>query len=79
MTGPARAPLLYVLALVAIFVIAFGVGRAWGPESDPVTHDAPSHGVIDTSAPEVSTPETSTPETSTEATSVPHDQHGGEH
>ena len=44
-------PLAYVVALIAVFVIAFGVGRAWGPDVEPVTHDAPSHGVVVTGVP----------------------------
>ncbi|ATD72586.1 MULTISPECIES: hypothetical protein [Gordonia] len=43
-----KGPLAYVVALIAAFVIAFGVGRAWGPQPEPVTHDAPSHGVVET-------------------------------
>ncbi|GAB84809.1 hypothetical protein RVF83_04710 [Gordonia rubripertincta] len=43
-----KGPLAYVVALIAAFAIAFGVGRAWGPQPEPGTHDAPSHGVVET-------------------------------
>ncbi|MDT0221370.1 hypothetical protein [Gordonia sp. AC31] len=46
MRSVATGPLAYVVALIAVFVIAFGVGRAWGPDVEPVTHHAPSHGVV---------------------------------
>ncbi|TSD95241.1 hypothetical protein FOV72_15215 [Gordonia rubripertincta] len=60
-----KGPLAYVVALIAAFAIAFGVGRAWGPQPEPVTHDAPSHGVVETTVPNF----------------APHDDstHGGDH
>ncbi len=60
-----KAPLVYVVALIAAFAIAFGVGRAWGPQPKPVTHDAPSHRVVETAVPD----------------SAPHGDmtHGGDH
>lgn len=42
-----RGPVLYVLVLVAAFAIAFGAGRAWGPQPEATVHDAPSHSVVD--------------------------------
>ncbi|MFT4396611.1 hypothetical protein ACLTEW_16925 [Gordonia lacunae] len=51
MRSAATGPLAYVVALIAVFAIAFGVGRAWGPDVEPVTHDAPSHGVVVTDEP----------------------------
>ncbi len=56
MTIPPKVPPGLRLALIAAFAIAFGVGRAWGgPQPEPVTHDAPTHGVVETTAPD-STP-----------------------
>ncbi len=54
----AKGPLLYVIALAAIFVIAFGVGRAWGPDPQPATHESPTHGVVETTTAETTTVET---------------------
>ncbi|MBD0860603.1 hypothetical protein IA539_05195 [Gordonia sp. zg691] len=64
MSVPAKGPLAYIVVLVAVFAIAFGVGRAWGPESEPAPHDSPSHSVV---------------ETGVENTGPAPVQHGGEH
>ncbi|MDH3005968.1 MULTISPECIES: hypothetical protein [Gordonia] len=68
-------PLAYVVALIAAFAIAFGVGRAWGPQPEPVTHDAPSHGVVETTVPD------SSPRGDTTHTDTDHDDvtNGGDH
>ena len=68
-------PLAYVVALIAAFAIAFGVGRAWGPQPEAVTHDAPSHGVVETTVPDTS------PRGDTTHTDTDHDDmtNGGDH
>ncbi|GAC84776.1 hypothetical protein GP2_026_00130 [Gordonia paraffinivorans NBRC 108238] len=80
----AKGPLLYVIALAAIFVIAFGVGRAWGPDPQPATHESPTHGVVETTT--VETGGSAPPPAHDDAHHDAgrhgqggHDQDGGEH